>query len=65
MNILKNNCLVTMNYHTKYIALHLPSLITPSTDFRKSKTVQNFMLSVLELTEFQNLLEISNFSFSF
>lgn len=47
MIILKYNCLATTNYHTKYIALHLPSLITAAIDFRRSKTVQNFMLSVI------------------
>lgn len=55
MNTLKYNCSAVTNYHTKYIALHLPSLIIAPIDFRRSRTVQKFMLS---LRLFQNLLEI-------
>lgn len=47
MNNFKYNCLATTNYQTKYIALHLPALIIAFTDFRRSKTVQNFMLLVI------------------
>jgi len=45
MNTLKYNCSAVINYQTKYIALHLPSLITAPVDFRRNRTVQNFMLS--------------------
>lgn len=51
---LKYNCSPVTSYQGKHTVLHLPSLITASTGFRR-RTVQNFMLSQELYTSFPSL----------